>query len=101
MNITEYSKYDALGLAELVSRKQVSPKELAETAACTMEASFRSGWLNKFLGENKFVWRGGYQISYVPLEALVLTLMLANSPPNAISADTHAKAGPTGRGLPH
>jgi len=30
MNIDEYAKYDALGLAELVSRKQVSPKELAE-----------------------------------------------------------------------
>src|SRR5882672_12447168 len=38
MNIDEYAKYDALGLAELVSRKQVSPKELAETAARVMEA---------------------------------------------------------------
>src|SRR5437899_7448174 len=38
MNIDEYAKYDALGLAELVSRKQVSPKELAETAARAMEA---------------------------------------------------------------
>src|SRR2546422_2459478 len=38
MNIDEYAKYDALGLAELVSRKQVSPKELAETAARAMAA---------------------------------------------------------------
>src|SRR5215831_4714571 len=38
MNIDEYAKYDALGLAELVSRRHVSPKELAETAARAMEA---------------------------------------------------------------
>src|SRR3989441_12199227 len=38
MNIDEYAKYDALGLAELVSRKHVSPKELAETAARAMAA---------------------------------------------------------------
>src|SRR5215468_5690200 len=38
MNIDEYAKYDALGLAELVSRRHVSPKELAEAAAKAMEA---------------------------------------------------------------
>src|SRR5439155_2275342 len=38
MNIDEYAKYDALGLAELVSGRQVAPKELAETAARAIEA---------------------------------------------------------------
>jgi len=38
MNINEYSKYDALGLAELVARREVSPKELAMTAANAIEA---------------------------------------------------------------
>ncbi len=33
MKIPEYASYDALGLAELVATKQVTPKELAETAA--------------------------------------------------------------------
>src|SRR6266702_4703785 len=33
MNIREYAKYDATGLAELVRKKEVSPKELALTAA--------------------------------------------------------------------
>jgi amidase len=33
MNLAEYAAYDALGLAELVARKQVTPKELARTAA--------------------------------------------------------------------
>jgi amidase len=33
MNLAEYARYDALGLAELVARKEVTPKELALTAA--------------------------------------------------------------------
>jgi amidase len=37
MNLAEYASYDALGLAELVARKQVSPKELALTAAAAKE----------------------------------------------------------------
>ena len=32
MNLAEYASYDALGLAELVAKKQVSPRELAHTA---------------------------------------------------------------------
>ena len=32
MNLAEYATFDALGLAELVAKKQVSPKELAKTA---------------------------------------------------------------------
>ena len=37
MNIREYAKYDATDLAELVRKKQVSPKELALTAAKAIE----------------------------------------------------------------
>src|SRR5262245_60856927 len=33
MKLSEYASYDALGLADLVARREVSPKELAETAA--------------------------------------------------------------------
>ena len=36
MDLAEYATYDALGLAELVARKQVSPKELAETASAAV-----------------------------------------------------------------
>jgi len=39
MNLAEYTKYDALGLAELVAKKQVSPKELTETAVKAIEAA--------------------------------------------------------------
>jgi amidase len=37
MNLTEYARYDGLGLAELVAGKQVSPRELALTAAAAIE----------------------------------------------------------------
>src|SRR3954464_3178300 len=37
MNLAEYASYDALGLAELVASKQVSPKELAKTAVAAKE----------------------------------------------------------------
>src|SRR5690349_4198670 len=37
MKLAEYASYDALGLAELVANKQVSPKELAQTALAAKE----------------------------------------------------------------
>ena len=37
MNLSEYAKYDGLGLAELVAKRQVSPKELAATALKAIE----------------------------------------------------------------
>ena len=37
MNLAEYASYDALGLAELVAKKQVTPKELALTAVAAKE----------------------------------------------------------------
>jgi amidase len=38
VKLAEYARYDALGLAELVAKKQVSPTELAATAAAAIEA---------------------------------------------------------------
>jgi amidase len=38
MNLAEYASCDALGLAELVANKQVSPRELAQTAAAAIAA---------------------------------------------------------------
>jgi amidase len=39
MNLAEYAHYDGLGLAELVAKKQVSPKELAQTALAAIEVA--------------------------------------------------------------
>jgi amidase len=38
MNLPEYARYDGLGLAELLARKEVSAKELAETALRAIQA---------------------------------------------------------------
>jgi amidase len=38
MTLSEYARYDALGLADLVARKEVSPRELAQTAARAIDA---------------------------------------------------------------
>src|SRR5262245_46362253 len=38
MNLSDYAAYDAVGLAELVATKQVTPRELAETAARAIES---------------------------------------------------------------
>jgi amidase len=38
MTLSEYTSYDALGLADLVARRQVSPGELARLAASAIEA---------------------------------------------------------------
>src|SRR5947207_14266001 len=38
MTLAEYASRDALGLAELVASKQVSPKALAQTAAAAIAA---------------------------------------------------------------
>jgi hypothetical protein len=37
MKVSEYVGYDGLGLAELVAKKQVTPQELALTAAAAIE----------------------------------------------------------------
>jgi amidase len=38
MNLSEYASYDALGLAELVTRREVTPSELAALAARAIQA---------------------------------------------------------------
>ncbi|MCI0622714.1 MAG: carboxypeptidase regulatory-like domain-containing protein, partial [Acidobacteria bacterium] len=61
--------------------------------------SFASGWLGKLFGNQRTVWRGGYQISYQALYSQILSLELASSTPNAILVDLIAAS--TGRGDPN
>ncbi len=39
MKLDEYAAYDGLGLGELVAKGEVSPKELARTAASAIETA--------------------------------------------------------------
>lgn len=57
----------------------------------------RRGWLAKFFGDDKTVWRGGYQISYDAVFTQMIFLGPATSTPNAMSTSTNAPN--TGRGL--
>jgi outer membrane receptor protein involved in Fe transport len=61
--------------------------------------SFRSGWPGKLFGENKTVWRGGYQISYDAPYNQILSTALATASPNTISTLTNAPVA--GRGSPN
>jgi outer membrane receptor protein involved in Fe transport len=60
---------------------------------------FRSGWASRLFGEDKTVWRGGYQISYDAFFTQMLALLLSTSAPNAQSTDI--KPLGTGRGSPN
>ena len=39
MKLSEYTSLDGLGLAELIAKRQVSPKEVAQTAARAIDQS--------------------------------------------------------------
>jgi hypothetical protein len=60
--------------------------------------SFRSGWLHQLFGENKTVWRGGFQISYDAFFTQMLSLNLASTPPNGSRSDVPGLS--TDRGTP-
>jgi len=60
--------------------------------------AFHSGWLNKLFGENKTVWRGGFQVSYEGFYTQMLSLNLAATPPNGSRATETGDR--TGRGTP-
>ena len=74
-------------------------KDFGPAFGLAWSPSYQSGWLGKILGENKTVWRGGYQISYDAPFTQELSLLLATSTPNASSTDNQAQG--TGRGSPN
>lgn len=57
------------------------------------------GWLQKLFGEDKTVWRGGYQISYEAFFTQLVSLQLPQSPPNGIRTDVQNLK--TDRGSPN
>ena len=61
--------------------------------------SFRSGWLHKLFGENKTVWRGGFQISYDAFFTQMLSLFWRLRHRMASASDFRGLS--TGRGTPN
>jgi hypothetical protein len=61
--------------------------------------SSASGVFGKLFGENKTVWRGGYQISYDAFFTQMIALLMAGTPPNGDHADSNGLS--TGRGTPN
>jgi len=59
------------------NRVETDNKDFGPAFGLAWSPSFRSGWLGKLFGENKTVWRGGYQISYDAPFTQELSLNLA------------------------
>jgi hypothetical protein len=74
-------------------------KDFGPAFGLAWSPSFSSGLLGNLFGDHKFVWRGGYQISYQPLYTQVLSLDLAASTPNAITINRTSSI--SGRGDPN
>jgi len=67
------------------NRVNTDNKDFGPAFGLAWSPLFRSGWGRKLFGEDKTVWRGGYQISYDAPFTQMLSLLLATSTPNAIS----------------
>jgi hypothetical protein len=75
-------------------------KDFGPAFGLAWSPSFQAGPLRKLFGENKTVWRGGYQISYDAPFSQIVSLMLASAEPNAaVSVDNPAPSA--GRGSPN
>jgi hypothetical protein len=83
----------------LPNRVNTDNKDFGPALGLAWSPVFRPGWLQKLFGENKTVWRSGYQISYDPLFTQALAVGLAPSTPNSIR--TIIPAPGTGRGSPN
>jgi hypothetical protein len=81
------------------NRVNTDDKDFGPAFGLAWSPAFRSGWLGRLFGEDKTVWRGGYQISYDASFTQMLSLLLATDTPNASSANFNGL--PSGRGSPN
>ena len=97
-NSLPYPAFSGFDPAQLLVRHEVNTdnKDFGPAFGLAWSPNFRSGLLGKLFGEDKTVWRGGYQISYDSLPTQLIALGPATSTPNAIS--TSVNAPNTGRG---
>jgi outer membrane receptor protein involved in Fe transport len=82
------------------NRVDTDNKDFGPAFGLAWSPTFRSSWLRKLFGENKTVWRGGYQISYDAPFTGMLSLLLAAAAPNGNGFDTTNTLN-TDRGSPN
>ena len=100
-NALPYPAFSGFDPAEFLVRHEVNPdnKNFGPAFGLAWSPASRSGWLGRFFGDGKTVWRGGYQISYDSLSTVLISLGPATTTPNAIN--TPVNAPNTGRGSPN
>ena len=64
------------------NRVDTDNKDFGPAFGLAWSPSFGSGWLGRLFGENKTVWRGGYQIGYDGFFTQSLSLLLAAATPS-------------------
>ena len=99
-NTLQYPAFSGFNPDDFLKPNQVNTdnNNFGPSFGLAWSPSYGSGLLERLFGENKTVWRGGYQISYDAFFTQAIALLLAGSTPNGIS--TSVPAGTTGRGSP-
>lgn len=97
-NVIRYPAFAGFDPERFFEPNKVNPDNLnlGPAFGLAWSPSFSSGWLGKLFGDQKTVWRGGYQVSYQALPTQVIALDLATSTPNAMFAEVNGAA--TARG---
>ena len=97
-NVLPYPAFPGFDPAQFMVRHEITGdnNDFGPAFGLAWSPTARSGWLGKFFGDGKAVWRGGYQISYDAPFAQAVFLHAALSSPNAITVSANSLT--TGRG---
>jgi len=100
-NTLRYPAFAGFDPANFLTPNHVNTdnKDFGPAFGLAWSPTLHSGWLQRLFGQDKTVWRGGYQISYDAFFSQALSAPLASQPPNGISASISAPG--SGRGLPN
>jgi hypothetical protein len=98
-NSLPYPAFPGFDPAQFLVRHEVhrDNRDFGPAFGLAWSPSSRSGWLGRWFGGGKTVWRGGYQISYDAFFTQLMTTAAATTP-NATNAKTTAPN--SGRGDP-
>jgi hypothetical protein len=86
-NVLQYPAFSGFNPDDFLKPNRVNTdnNNFGPSFGLAWSPSLPSSWLGRLIGNNKTVWRGGYQISYDAFFTQTISLLLATSSPNAIS----------------